>query len=52
MENKEQDKNRGEPGHCYGNPNFKTDLLNLKIINEMNNASIKMQFLKWLHKNR
>ena len=49
MENKEQTV---EPGHCYGNPNFKTEQLNLKIINEINNASIKMQFLKWLDKKR
>lgn len=45
---KEQDKTAVEPGHCYGNPDFKTDLLNLRIIDEINNASIKTQFIKWL----
>lgn len=44
----EQDQTVPEPGHCYGNPDFKADVLNLKIINEVNNASIKTQFMRWL----
>jgi len=44
------DKNPTAPpaGQIHGDPNFKANLFNQQIIEELNNCSVKAQFRKWL----
>lgn len=46
----DQDKTRATPvgGQIHGDPNFKANLWNQAIVEELNSATLRGKFRKWL----